>query len=239
MCQLKEFPLKKPPGFHWDFALLGLLTGISGLLGIPAPNGLIPQAYLHTESLVVHDNQSKKPISVVEQRLTNTLQGAFTFVVMTGPFLIVLELVPQAVLCGLFFIMGISGLHENAIVNKVRFLFLERDYIKCDVDALPICKKLSQIPRERLKYFYIYLALQIVAGVAEFVITLTRAAIGFPGVLLFFALCAKWIWPLFIPSEDLEYLDGAVAEPFIIKSLEVHDHSKDKASEDPNAVIKV
>lgn len=238
MCQLKEFPLKKPPGFHWDFALLGLLTGISGLLGIPAPNGLIPQAHLHTASLVVHDHQSKKPISVVEQRLTNTLQGGFTFVVMTKPLLIVLELVPQAVLCGLFFIMGISGLHEGAVVNKVRFLFLERDYIKCDVDALPIWKKLSRIPRERLIYFYIYLALQVVAGVAEFAITLTRAAIGFPGVLLFFALCAKWIWPLFIPSEDLEYLDGAVAQPFIIKSLEVHDHSKDKASEDPNAVIK-
>lgn len=53
MAQGSEFPLKKPPAFHWDFFLLGITTFISGLLGIPAPNGLIPQAPLHTQSLVI------------------------------------------------------------------------------------------------------------------------------------------------------------------------------------------
>lgn len=232
MCQLKEYPLKKPASFHWDFMLLGITTGVAGILGIPAPNGLIPQAPLHTASLVVHDHSTGKPIAVVEQRLTNTLQGVFTFVLMTGPFLIVLGLIPQAVLCGLFFIMGINGFHEGAVVNKIRFLFLDRDYIESDPDALPLWKDLSRIPREKMKYFYIYLALQVVAGVAEFAITLTRGAVGFPGVLLFFAFCAKWLWPYIIPREDLEYLDGAVAEPFIIKSLEVHDVSAEKRLSD-------
>ncbi|KAK8850391.1 hypothetical protein IAR55_004309 [Kwoniella newhampshirensis] len=53
IAQGSEFPLRKPGGFHWDFFLLGLTTFIAGLLGIPAPNGLIPQAPLHTTSLVV------------------------------------------------------------------------------------------------------------------------------------------------------------------------------------------
>jgi hypothetical protein len=53
IAQGSEFPLRKPPGFHWDFFLLGVTTFIAGLLGIPAPNGLIPQAPLHTASLVV------------------------------------------------------------------------------------------------------------------------------------------------------------------------------------------
>ncbi|EIW68131.1 hypothetical protein TREMEDRAFT_69584 [Tremella mesenterica DSM 1558] len=53
IAQGSEYPLKKPPGFHWDFFLLGVTTLIAGLLGIPAPNGLIPQAPLHTASLVV------------------------------------------------------------------------------------------------------------------------------------------------------------------------------------------
>ncbi len=39
IAQGSEFPLKKPPGFHWDFFLLGVTTFIAGLLGIPAPNG--------------------------------------------------------------------------------------------------------------------------------------------------------------------------------------------------------
>lgn len=33
--------------------MLGITTFIAGLLGVPAPNGLIPQAPLHTASLVV------------------------------------------------------------------------------------------------------------------------------------------------------------------------------------------
>ncbi|WPK25040.1 hypothetical protein PUMCH_002339 [Australozyma saopauloensis] len=238
MCQLKEYPLKKPAAFHWDFMLLGLTTGISGILGIPAPNGLIPQAPLHTASLVVHDHNGK-PISVVEQRLTNTLQGVFTFVLMTGPFLIILGLIPQAVLCGLFFIMGINGFHEGAVINKIRWLFLDNDYIESDPDALPMWKELSRIPKHKLKYFYIYLTLQFVAGVAEFAITLTRGAVGFPGVLLFFMFCAKWLWKYIIPEEDLEYLDGAVAEDFIIKSLEVHPSDGEKLQYDSEADDKL
>jgi len=54
MAQGAEFPLKKPPGFHYDFFLLGITTFIAGLLGLPAPNGLIPQAPIHTTSLLVY-----------------------------------------------------------------------------------------------------------------------------------------------------------------------------------------
>lgn len=53
IAQDSEFPLRKPAAFHWDFFLLGVTTFIAGLLGVPAPNGLIPQAPLHTASLVV------------------------------------------------------------------------------------------------------------------------------------------------------------------------------------------
>ncbi|KAB5591398.1 anion transporter [Ceratobasidium theobromae] len=53
IAQGSEFPLRKPPGFHWDFFWLGITTFIAGLLGVPAPNGLIPQAPMHTESLLV------------------------------------------------------------------------------------------------------------------------------------------------------------------------------------------
>ncbi|KAM9939811.1 hypothetical protein OXX80_000726 [Metschnikowia pulcherrima] len=240
MCQAKEFPLKKPASFHWDFMLLGLTTGISGLIGIPAPNGLIPQAPLHTESLVVHDLATGEPKSVVEQRVTNTGQGALTFVMMSGPFLILLGLIPQAVLSGLFFIMGMGGLHGGPVVNKIRFLFLDEEYIKNGHDVLPLWKELSHIPKNKMKYFYIYLLLQVIAGVAEFVITLTTAAVGFPGVLFFFAICAKWVWRYIIPQEDLDYLDGAVAEPFIINSLEVPHtnlHSSGSSEDDGKELV--
>lgn len=221
MCQLKQFPLKKPASFHWDFMLLGITTGVAGIMGLPAPNGLIPQAPLHTTSLVVHDLKTGVAKSVVEQRVTNTAQGLFTFVMMSGPFLVVLGLIPQAILAGLFLIMGINGLHGSIVVDKIRFLFLDADYIKEDPQCPQLYRDLHAIPKDKRKWLHLYILLQVIAGLAEFAITLTKGAVGFPGVLMFFAICAKWVWPLLIPKEDLEYLDGAVAEDFIIKSLEV------------------
>ena len=140
MAQSSAFPLRKPPGFHYDFFLLGVTTFIAGLLGLPAPNGLIPQAPIHTTSLLVMGQSLKAekdeeepnsdspartksqasntvnsvtddqdqfpraqevPISVVEQRVSNLAQGSLCLVLLTGPFLHVLSLIPRGVLAGL------------------------------------------------------------------------------------------------------------------------------------------
>ncbi|KAG5420095.1 hypothetical protein I9W82_001975 [Candida metapsilosis] len=223
MCQSKEYPLTKPAAFHWDFLLLGLTTGLAGLIGIPPPNGLIPQAPLHTDSLVVHDKYGKK-LSVVEQRVTNTLQGAMTFVMMTRPFLILLGLVPQAVLSGLFFIMAVTGLHGNIVTNRIRYFFLDKEYIETDPTCPQVWKDIHALPNK--KWFYLYTILEVIGGVGEFVITLTIAAVGFPGVLLALAFCAKWVWPLIIPREDLDRLDGDVADEFILKNFTVASDEK-------------
>lgn len=126
MAQGSEFPLRKPPGFHYDFFLLGITTFIAGLIGVPAPNGLIPQAPIHTTSLVVmgrpyNDKKDEEfqetsmerkgakekepssvgpptmevPVAVVEQRVSNLAQGSLCLVLLTGPFLHVLNLIPR------------------------------------------------------------------------------------------------------------------------------------------------
>ena len=133
IAQGTEFPLRKPAGFHWDLFLLGLTTGVAGLLGIPFPNGLIPQAPFHTQALCVtkqvsDDDETNKgrPIlitdHVVEQRVSNLAQGLLTLGTMTGPLLVVLHLIPQGVLAGLFFIMGVQALQGNGITQKLVFL---------------------------------------------------------------------------------------------------------------------
>ena len=94
IAQGTEFPLRKPAGFHWDIFLLGLTTGIAGILGIPFPNGLIPQAPFHTQSLCVTRLVPVSPagkdhgdhpaglrleaVRVVEQRFSNLAQGLLT-----------------------------------------------------------------------------------------------------------------------------------------------------------------
>ncbi|CAL5205047.1 unnamed protein product [Lathyrus oleraceus] len=57
MAQQKEFNLQKPSAYHFDIFLLGIMTLICGLLGLPPSNGVLPQSPMHTKSLAVLKRQ--------------------------------------------------------------------------------------------------------------------------------------------------------------------------------------
>jgi hypothetical protein len=160
MAQGSEFPLRKPSGFHHDFFLLGITTFLAGLLGLPAPNGLIPQAPIHTKSLVARHPDKREPSEeeemetvartpmgstlplrqrtgthsdyitkdewpgresinafeeaaegVVEQRVSNLAQGSLCLVLLTGPFLHVLNLIPRGALYPGHYLFPILNIH--------------------------------------------------------------------------------------------------------------------------------
>ncbi|KAL3531556.1 hypothetical protein ACH5RR_010878 [Cinchona calisaya] len=68
LAQQKEFNLRKPPSFHYDLLLLGFLTLMCGLIGIPPSNGVIPQSPMHTKSLATLKHQ------LLRNRLVATAQ---------------------------------------------------------------------------------------------------------------------------------------------------------------------
>lgn len=90
------------------------------------PNGLVPQAPVHTDSLTVYEtrlgvtyteeygqkSEVRKPLveatAVVEQRMSHFLMGLGLIGTMTGPLLIVLHTMPAAVFSGVFFVVGVS-----------------------------------------------------------------------------------------------------------------------------------
>ncbi|KAL7162364.1 hypothetical protein ACSBR2_042780 [Camellia fascicularis] len=57
MAQQKEFNLKKPSAYHYDILLLGFMTLLCGLIGLPPSNGVLPQSPMHTKSLAVLKQQ--------------------------------------------------------------------------------------------------------------------------------------------------------------------------------------
>jgi hypothetical protein len=209
MAQGTEFPLRKPAGFHWDLFLLGLTTGVSGLLGIPFPNGLIPQAPFHTESLCVtkiipasDDSKFGQPTividHVVEQRVSNLAQGLLTLGTMTGPLLVVLHLIPQGVLAGLFLVMGVL-------------------FLACDCALTPPNEKLLTIRRR--KAIWIFVAIQLVGFGLTFAITQTIAAVGFPVVIFALVPVRTWILPRYFTAKELAVLDAPTASPFTMISV--------------------
>ncbi|KZT35614.1 anion exchanging protein [Sistotremastrum suecicum HHB10207 ss-3] len=239
MAQGSEFPLRKPPGFHWDFMLLGITTFLAGLLGTPAPNGLIPQAPIHTHSLRVMSTSRPKdegdsgdergleggveekqemkaerrdefPIGVVEQRVSNLAQGSLCLVLLTGPFLHVLNLIPRGVLAGLFWYMGIDALLGSGVTSKIFYLLREK--------RLTSAK--DPFRRVRRWRIVLFLLLQLVGFGATFAIVQTIASIGFPIVIALLIPLRIFIVPLLpFTDEELAILDGPTASPFTMESV--------------------
>ncbi|KAL8117303.1 boron transporter 4 isoform X1 [Apium graveolens] len=57
LAQQEEFNLKKPSAYHYDILLLGFMTLLCGLIGLPPSNGVLPQSPMHTKSLAVLERQ--------------------------------------------------------------------------------------------------------------------------------------------------------------------------------------
>lgn len=69
----------------------------------PGSRSPIPTTHLE-ENLSKHDARDSLqeiPVAVVEQRVSNLAQGALCLVLLSGPFLQVLHLIPRGVLAGL------------------------------------------------------------------------------------------------------------------------------------------
>jgi hypothetical protein len=73
LAQQKEFNLRKPPSFHYDLLLLGFLTLMCGLIGIPPSNGVIPQSPMHTKSLATlkHQLLRNRLVATARQSMSN------------------------------------------------------------------------------------------------------------------------------------------------------------------------
>jgi boron transporter len=222
IAQGTEFPLRKPAGFHWDIFLLGLTTGVAGLLGIPFPNGLIPQAPFHTAALCVHGTASDSEEAtnkghthrvvdrVVEQRVSNLAQGLLTLGTMSSPLLTVLHLIPQGVLAGLFFVMGVQALQSNGIMTKIVYLLKDKS-------LTPGSDPLKRVQRQGA--IWAFVALELVGFGATFAITQTIAAIGFPVFILLLIPARTWLLPRYFTAEELQVLDSHTASPFTMESV--------------------
>jgi hypothetical protein len=129
---LPKYNLKKPTGYAWDVALLGCTTALCGILGIPPANGLLPQAPLHSESLLhsakkrlstgetvpVLDAAGKPVQTVHEQRWSHFLHAIGIFAFVSPPLMHLLGLTPTSVLAGLFLFMGEQSLCTNPILYR-------------------------------------------------------------------------------------------------------------------------
>lgn len=227
-AQAKEFPLKKPAGFHWDFFLLGCTSFIAGIIGIPLPNGLVPQAPVHTDSLVeyadhqsvskekqeddpdaewtIHHNKRVEAVLVREQRVSHWLMCLGFVGLMTGPLLIVLHTIPLGLIGGVFFVVGWSGIPGFNITQNILYCMSERRF-QSPSDPRNTLKK------SRILYYTFWQLLGVFISVA---ISQTIAAIGFP-VIIMALIPLRWnVLPRIFTEHELMVLDSPTADSDVV-----------------------
>ncbi|KKY21544.1 putative hco3transporter family protein [Phaeomoniella chlamydospora] len=194
ICTIDRYGTRKPGGFAWDIVLLGTTTALCGILGIPPANGLLPQAPLHSESLmhaekeqqtIIVDGEeklSKKEVRrVYEQRWSTLLHAAGILAFVSPPLMRVLGLTPTSVLAGLFLFMGEQSLSVNPILYRTFYMLTPPS----ELPTLPLTVS-SESPPTYKSYapVHAYTLLQIIMTVVIFVVTLTKGAPAFPIIIL-------------------------------------------------------
>lgn len=194
ICTIDRYGTEKPGGFAWDIVLLGLTTALCGILGIPPANGLLPQAPLHSESLMhaepeqhtlIVEGEEKTEIRMVrrvyEQRWSAFLHAGGILIFVSPPFMHVLGLTPTSVLAGLFLFMGEQSLSVNPILFRLFYLLTPPS----ELPTLPPSISTANPPSWR-SYAAIhgYTIVQLIVTLVIFVVTLTKAAPAFPIMII-------------------------------------------------------
>ena len=254
MAQARKFPITKPAGFHWDFFLLGITTFVSGILGLPVPNGLVPQAPYNTDSLAVYEQEpvldeeqrGARRVSVTgnasllyithfpnvrisrvaQQRLSHFIIGLLTIGAMTRPILVALGTMPRAVFAGVFLVVGWASIESNPIVLRTLSLLQDRS-------AIPIAPSarspLMKLPRLTIIKF---VGIQWLFFAMTIAISQTIAAIGFPVIIILMIPCRVYLVPHLFHKHELEALDAPTATaPAVMCSLGVSESSAENKRE--------
>ena len=205
ICTVDRYGTKKPGGFAWDIVLLGTTTAICGMLGIPPANGLLPQAPLHSESLLhtvrdkgAEDLEPAEPRrEVYEQRWSHFLHAAGILVFVSPPLMHVLGLTPTSVLAGLFLFMGEQSLCVNPILRRTGYL------VTPSSELPPLPPTVSSY-----RAIHAFTIVQIVVTAGIFAITLTKAAPVFPVLIIVLVPVRLKVMSRLWPREVLRAIDA-------------------------------
>ncbi|OJD33490.1 hco3-transporter family protein [Diplodia corticola] len=231
-AQARAFPLRKPGGFHWDFFLLGCTTFVAGVLGLPLPNGLVPQAPVHTESLTVYETE----LHVVVVTTTTANEGSGSGGGGGGgggelrrPVVKAAAVVEQRVshfLMGLALIGTMTGPLLVVLRTMPAAVFAGVFFVVGwgSIESNGILSKLIMFMRERRfiqsdeplltiqrRKVWMYIGFQIVGVAACVAISQTIAAIGFPVLICALIPLRTHVLPKVFTRHELDVLDDLTA----------------------------
>jgi hypothetical protein len=129
-----DHKLKKPPAYHIDLLICGVfIYPICGFLGLPFTHAATVRSLAHLKSLTETEMQlinpkdpnsgtRERPSRVVEQRVSQL--GIHTLMLFSLGATKLLQLLPMAVLYGIFLFMGITSMPGNELFERLELYFV-------------------------------------------------------------------------------------------------------------------
>ena len=200
--------LTKGAGFHLDLLVVGLITSIGSVFGLPWMVAATVHALNHVKSLATQETvsvggETQERIKEVRENRVSPL----IVHVLIGASLLVLpliNLIPNAVLFGLFLYMGFTTLGGNDFFDRLRLWVT-------DPTRYPKTHCIQTVPR---KTIHLFTACQLAGLVSLWVLKTTKLSNGF-ALGIFFPLLIAALVPFrmsLVRWFDRKHLDILDAE---------------------------
>ncbi|KAL7637649.1 UNVERIFIED_CONTAM: hypothetical protein RMT77_012386 [Armadillidium vulgare] len=194
--------LKKGTGFHLDIVLSCAINTLSGFLGAPFMSPACVRTITHMSALTVFSDkvapgEPPKIVGCLEQRISS-----LTVSILIGLSVLlyfILNLVPNAVLLGVFLYMGVSATAGIQLLDRTFLYLLPVKYHP----NVPYAKDVATLK------MHLWTLIQIVMLVIAWIVKQSPASLAVPFVLICLIPIRMYILPRIFTIQELIALDGA------------------------------
>ncbi|XP_078083953.1 anion exchange protein 3-like [Mustelus asterias] len=202
----KERQLVKGSGFHLDLLLIGVGAGFCGIFGLPWQTAATVRTIAHVNALTVMSKstapgESPKIEEVKEQRITG-----ITVALLVGLAVVMskmLQLIPMAVLFGIFLYMGVTSLTGIQLFERLLLIFIPP---KHHPDHIYVTK----VRTWKMNLFTI---IQLVCIIILWVVKSTIISLAFPFFLILTVPTRRYLLPKIFQEVELLALDSEETHP--------------------------
>jgi hypothetical protein len=211
--------LRKGAGFHLDLLVVGGITLVGSVFGLPWMVAATVHALNHVKSLATMEvvNVGGEKRERIKEVRENRISPLVVHLLIGASLLLLplVNLIPNAVLFGLFLYMGFTTLGGNDFFDRVRLWIT-------DPALYPPTHYIRTVP---LRTIHAFTALQLLGLVALWVLKTTKVQ-GFPLGILFPLLIALLVpfrlsLTRFFNPQHLEVLDSEESED-VVEQQDLH-----------------
>eukprot|EP00611_Tribonema_gayanum_P032595 TRINITY_DN982_c0_g1_i2.p1 TRINITY_DN982_c0_g1~~TRINITY_DN982_c0_g1_i2.p1 ORF type:complete len:635 (-),score=144.52 TRINITY_DN982_c0_g1_i2:176-2080(-) len=199
--------MKKPPAYHQDLLVLGLITGVLSVLGLPWQCAATVQSLNHvramsTAEIIDSPDGSKEEVikDVVETRVTGF--SIHALILASVGMLPVLKRIPMPVVSGIFLYLGRKVMSGNEFLLRIKELCADQSLLKPN----------SSVKKVGYKTALGYTSVQLgMLGLLWTLKSFRQTALFFPSVIGLLVLVRLAVLPKLFSKDALDELDSAVA----------------------------